>query len=293
MSSFGSHTTRATRRNHADKRIASHPLLNLRATRLNRHSALSNSRPVAPKISLSRALDWWTAEQNRRGNDASYGLSWEELKEVMMKEFCPPHELQKLENEFWGINQEGGDNAGLTARFKQLTKPTTIEETYQLAAEINDKRVLDGYFKSSSKNLHQVTATPAPETAAPQVSKSSRQNCKRKGNNNKNCSVTAAPLNVVPAQPNQNQNQQVAAPVTNAPPSKPNCRTGPRQQAQAQAPPALPAPLPTPQGNQVAPAPAAHARACFACGDPNHFANVCPNRVVKKEPQQPPQRQHQ
>ena len=92
----------------------------------------------------------------------------------MKKEFCPPHELQKLENEFWNIKQDGGDNAGLTARFKQLSiicpsqvatpdmtikkyicalpdcvadfvqaaKTTTIEETYLLAAEINDKRVL-------------------------------------------------------------------------------------------------------------------------------------------------------
>ncbi|KAJ0456243.1 putative non-specific serine/threonine protein kinase [Helianthus annuus] len=63
-----------------------------------------------------------------------------------------------------------------------------------------------------------------------------------------------------------------------------NCRTGPRQ---ATAPaPAQPALLPAHQGQQAAPAPAIHARACFACGDPNHFANTCPNRVVKQEPQQ-------
>ncbi|XP_021985340.1 extensin-like [Helianthus annuus] len=65
------------------------------------------------------------------------------------------------------------------------------------------------------------------------------------------------------------------------------------EQAQVQAPPALPAPLPAPQGNPAAPAPAAHARACYACGDPNDFANVCPNRVVKQEPQQQPSHQQQ
>ncbi|KAJ0443040.1 hypothetical protein HanIR_Chr16g0816231 [Helianthus annuus] len=50
-----------------------------------------NLRTVnATGVFQSRALDWWTAERNRRGNDAAYGLAWEELKELMMKEFCPP-----------------------------------------------------------------------------------------------------------------------------------------------------------------------------------------------------------
>ncbi|XP_035844058.1 uncharacterized protein LOC118490500 [Helianthus annuus] len=169
----------------------------------------------------------------------------------------------------------------------------------------------------------QAAATPATDTAASQVSKSSCQNRKRKGNNNKNYATTAAPLNVVPIQPS-NQNRQ--APVTNAPPAKcaythvhPQCPTctyhhpagvncrfcancniyghftahcclGARQQA-AQAILAPPAPLPAPQVNQVAPAPGVHARACYSCGDPNHFANVCPLRVVKQEPQQQPPQQ--
>ncbi|KAJ0538825.1 putative retrotransposon gag domain-containing protein [Helianthus annuus] len=125
----------------------------------------------ATGVFQSRALDWWTAERNKRGNDAAYGLSWDELKNVMLEEFGPPHERQKLEDEFWHIKQKDGDNAALTARFKQLSiicpdqvkttdmtikkyiralpdcvadfvhasKPATIEETYLLAAEINDK----------------------------------------------------------------------------------------------------------------------------------------------------------
>ncbi|KAJ0935875.1 hypothetical protein HanRHA438_Chr03g0124511 [Helianthus annuus] len=95
----------------------------------------------------------------------------------MLEEFCPPHERQKLEDEFWHIKQKDGDKAALTARIKQLSiicpdqvktpdvtikkyiralpdcvtdfvqasKPATIEETYLLATEINDKRVKSGY----------------------------------------------------------------------------------------------------------------------------------------------------
>ncbi|KAJ0567348.1 putative transcription factor interactor and regulator CCHC(Zn) family [Helianthus annuus] len=265
----------------------------------------------------------------------------------MMDEFCPPHERQKLEDEFWNIKQKDGDNAALTARFKQLSiicpdqvktsnmtikkyiralpdcvadfvhaaKPATIEETYLLAAEINDKRVKAGFWDKPSNSLHQ-------------PSRSSLR--KEKNNNssscNKNCAVTTtvAPLQAIPA---QKQSHHCPAPVTYAPPAKraytgthpvcptcsyhhpvglacrfcahcnmygyftANCRTGPRQApAQATAHQAL---LPAPQGQHAAQAPVVNARVCFACGDPNHFVNTCLNRVVKQEPQQQHHQQQQ
>ncbi|KAJ0839123.1 putative nucleotidyltransferase, Ribonuclease H [Helianthus annuus] len=314
----------------------------------------------ATGVFQSRALDWWTAERNKRGNDAAYELTWEELKAIMMDEFCPPHERQKLEDEFWNIKQKDGDNAALTARFKQLSiicsdqvktpdmaikkyiralpdcvadfvhaaKTSSIEETYLLAAEINDKRVKSGFWDKPSKSLHQATATSTVDTTTAQPSKSSRRRKKHNNNSssNKNCAVTAtaAPLHAVPAQQQSHHRQ---APVINAPPAKraytgphplcptcsyhhpvgvacrfcahcnlyghftPNCRFGPHQApVQAAAHQAL---LPAPQGQPAAQAPAVNARVCFACGDPNHFANMCPNRVVKQEPQQQQQQQPQ
>ncbi|XP_021989201.2 uncharacterized protein LOC110885775 [Helianthus annuus] len=102
----------------------------------------------------------------------------------MKEEYCPPHELQKLEDEFWKIKQDKGDNAGYTAKFKQFSVicpsqvdtpmkaiaeyirglpecvgdfvEAAIEEAYQLAAEINDKRVLSGFFSQNPvKQAHQ------------------------------------------------------------------------------------------------------------------------------------------
>ncbi|MFS8025311.1 putative retrotransposon gag domain-containing protein [Helianthus anomalus] len=142
----------------------------------------------ATGVFQSRALDWWTVECNKRGISAAYALTWDELKELMKKEYCPPHELQKLEYEFWEIKQDKGDNTGYTARFKQLSvvcpsqadtpmkaiakyirglpecvgdfveaaRPATIEEAYQLAAEINDKRILSGSsLQDPVKLVHQ------------------------------------------------------------------------------------------------------------------------------------------
>ncbi|MFS7914510.1 putative transcription factor interactor and regulator CCHC(Zn) family [Helianthus anomalus] len=296
----------------------------------------------ATGVFQSRALDWWTAERNKRGNDAAYGLSWDELKEAMLEESCPPHERQKLEDEFWHIQQKDGDNAALTARFKQLSiicpdqvkisdmaikkyiralpdcvadfvhasKPATIEATYLLAAEINDKRVRAGFWDKPSKSLHQATSS-APESTTP-----SKKKNKRKNRSAKNCAITAAPQQAVSAQ---------VAPVASAPPAKraytgpypacatcsyhhpvgvacrycancqmynhytAQCRYGTRQ-APAQAV-VYQAILPPPQGQPAAQAPVGNVRTCFACGDPNHLANRCPNRVVKQEPQQQQQQQ--
>ncbi|MFS8017350.1 putative nucleotidyltransferase, Ribonuclease H [Helianthus anomalus] len=266
----------------------------------------------ATGVFQSRALDWWTTERNKRGNDAAYELTWEELKKIMIDEFCPPHERQKLEDEFWGIKQKDGDNAALTARFKQLSiicpdqvktleqtikkyiralldcvadfvhasKPATIEETYLLAAEINDKRVKDGFWDKQVKSLHQATSS-APESTTP-----SKKKNKRKNRSSKNCAITAAPQRTVPA--------QVAPVASDRQLSVYNhytaqCRYGPRQApVQAIANQAL---LPAPQGQPAAQAPIANARVCNNCGDPNHFANRCPNRIVKQEPQQQQQQQ--
>ncbi|KAJ0455175.1 putative transcription factor interactor and regulator CCHC(Zn) family [Helianthus annuus] len=177
----------------------------------------------------------------------------------MMDEFCPPHERQKLEDEFWNIKQKDGDNAALTTRFKQLSiicpdqvktpdmaikkyiralpdcvadfvhaaKTSSIEETYLLAAEINDKRVKSGFWDKPSKSLHQATATSTVDTPTAQPSKSSRRRKKHNNNSssNKNCAVTAtaAPLQAIPAQQQSHHRQ---APVINAPPAK-RAYTGP------------------------------------------------------------------
>ncbi|KAJ0467409.1 putative retrotransposon gag domain-containing protein [Helianthus annuus] len=121
----------------------------------------------------------------------------------MRKEYCPPHEVQKLEDEFWEIKQVGGDNTSYTARFKQLSiicpsqvntsekaitkyirgfpecvgdfveaaRHATIEETYRLAVEINDKRVLDGFFsKNPVKQAHQAIVIDSSDDSSSESS---------------------------------------------------------------------------------------------------------------------------
>ncbi|MFS7931160.1 putative transcription factor interactor and regulator CCHC(Zn) family [Helianthus anomalus] len=109
----------------------------------------------------------------------------------MMEEFCPPHEQQKLEEEFWALKQIDDDNLAYTTRFKQLSfivphlvlttdrmirkyinglppsmrdtieaaKLDNIETVYRLAASLNNNRVRDKQIAtptSSSKIANQI-----------------------------------------------------------------------------------------------------------------------------------------
>ncbi|MFS8027768.1 hypothetical protein Hanom_Chr16g01502561 [Helianthus anomalus] len=113
------------------------------------------------------------------------------------------------------------------ADFVHAVTTSSIEETYLLAAEINDKRVKAGFWDKPSKSLHQATTAPTAETATAQPSKSSHRRMKNNNSssNNKNCAITTtvAPLQVVPT---QQQPHHRPTPVTYAPPAK-RVYTGP------------------------------------------------------------------
>ncbi|GJU73739.1 reverse transcriptase domain-containing protein [Tanacetum coccineum] len=48
-----------------------------------------------------RALTWWNTQVQTRGCEAALRLTWEEFKNLLLKEYYPKSEVQKLESEFW------------------------------------------------------------------------------------------------------------------------------------------------------------------------------------------------
>ena len=85
-----------------------------------------------------RALTWWNSVKDTQGATTAMTLPWDELKSLMWKEFCPKHELQILEDEFWKLKQISGDNSTYTSRFHELsllvphlvTSPSRVIEKY-------------------------------------------------------------------------------------------------------------------------------------------------------------------
>ncbi|XP_076939789.1 uncharacterized protein LOC143608717 [Bidens hawaiensis] len=129
-------------------------------------------------------LEWWNSIIQNLGEDAAYRLTWEELKEMLLKEYCPRNELQKIEYDFWQLKMEGADIGGYTSRFNALarlvprlvtpeyarieryiwglapeirgmvtsSKPATIHSARELEKSLTDDAVRMGTLKDSGKN---------------------------------------------------------------------------------------------------------------------------------------------
>ncbi|KAJ9563825.1 hypothetical protein OSB04_008985 [Centaurea solstitialis] len=69
-----------------------------------------------------RALTWWNIQVQTRGREAAYNLSWEDFKKLLIEEYCPKSELQKLEAEFWNHSMKGMDVDKYMARFHELAQ---------------------------------------------------------------------------------------------------------------------------------------------------------------------------
>ncbi|PWA84166.1 reverse transcriptase domain-containing protein [Artemisia annua] len=72
--------------------------------------------------SLVKALTWWNTQVQARGRVVAIGMAWEDFKALMVEEFCPRNEMQKLEEEFWNHAMVGANHAGYTDRFHELAK---------------------------------------------------------------------------------------------------------------------------------------------------------------------------
>ncbi|GJZ43062.1 reverse transcriptase domain-containing protein, partial [Tanacetum coccineum] len=57
-----------------------------------------------------------------RGREDTIGMTWEDFKGLMRKEFCPNNEMQKLETEFWCYAMVKAGHAAYTDQFHELAR---------------------------------------------------------------------------------------------------------------------------------------------------------------------------
>ncbi|GJX47545.1 putative nucleotidyltransferase, ribonuclease H [Tanacetum coccineum] len=67
-------------------------------------------------------LTWWNTQVQARGRDAANAIVWNNFKALLMTEFCPSNEIEKLEGELWNHSMVGANHAGYTDRFHELAK---------------------------------------------------------------------------------------------------------------------------------------------------------------------------
>ncbi|GJW15480.1 putative reverse transcriptase domain-containing protein [Tanacetum coccineum] len=71
---------------------------------------------------VNKALTWWNTQVQARGREAAIGMSWNDFKALLVEEFCPSNEMEKLESELWNHKMVGANHAGYTDRFHELAK---------------------------------------------------------------------------------------------------------------------------------------------------------------------------
>ncbi|GJV65148.1 putative reverse transcriptase domain-containing protein [Tanacetum coccineum] len=61
-------------------------------------------------------------EREARGHEAAIGMTWNDFKALLVEEFCPSNEMERLENEFWNHKMVGANHAAYMDRFHELDK---------------------------------------------------------------------------------------------------------------------------------------------------------------------------
>ncbi|GJW00626.1 putative reverse transcriptase domain-containing protein, partial [Tanacetum coccineum] len=134
--------------------------------------------------------------------EVAVSMSWNDFKFMMIQEFCPSHEMQKLESKLWNHAMVGAGHAAYTDRFHELsrlvpylvtperrmveryvyglalqirgivaaTEPKTIQKVVQISSALTDKAVRNGSYKKVKKRGN---------VGEPSKDKSSRDDNKR------------------------------------------------------------------------------------------------------------------
>ncbi|GJS26021.1 putative reverse transcriptase domain-containing protein [Tanacetum coccineum] len=132
---------------------------------------------------VGKALTWWNSQIRMLSREVAVSMSWNDFKFMMIQEFCPSHEMQKLESELWNHAMVGAGHAAYTDRFHELarlvphlvtpesrmieryvyglapqirrmvaaTEPKTIQKAVQISGALTDEAVRNGSIKKVEK----------------------------------------------------------------------------------------------------------------------------------------------
>ncbi|GJQ89644.1 putative reverse transcriptase domain-containing protein [Tanacetum coccineum] len=78
------------------------------------------------------ALSWWNSFAQPIGIEEAYKITWVEFKKLLIKNYCPRSEVQKMEDEFYHLTVKGNDLKTYVRRFQELT--TLRQETFRAYA---------------------------------------------------------------------------------------------------------------------------------------------------------------
>ncbi|GJU14384.1 zinc finger, CCHC-type, retrotransposon gag domain protein [Tanacetum coccineum] len=107
---------------------------------------------------VSKALTWWNSQIRTLSQEVAISMSWNDFKFMMIEEFCPSHEMQKLETELWNHAMVGAGHAAYTDRFHELARlvphlvtPESRKIDKYISGALTDEAVRNGSIKKVEK----------------------------------------------------------------------------------------------------------------------------------------------
>ena len=68
----------------------------------------------------NKALTWWNSRVKSLTLPVANAMGWDAMKELLLAEYCPRGEMQKLKHELWNLKMKGSDIAAYTSRFDDI-----------------------------------------------------------------------------------------------------------------------------------------------------------------------------
>ncbi|GJV75762.1 putative reverse transcriptase domain-containing protein [Tanacetum coccineum] len=131
-----------------------------------------------------RALTWWNTQVATLGLAEANGKSWDDMKKMMLEEFCPEEEISRMEDELRHLRLRDHDIVAYTNRFNELvllcpevvpsikkkisqyikglpsyiqgetysSKPTTLNEAIRMAHGLMEQKVQGWKEKNAEQN---------------------------------------------------------------------------------------------------------------------------------------------
>ncbi|GJV94355.1 putative reverse transcriptase domain-containing protein [Tanacetum coccineum] len=106
---------------------------------------------------VGKALTWWNSQIRTLSQEVAVSMSWDDFRFMMIQEFCPSHEMQKLESELWNHAMVEAGHVAYTDRFHEMarmvaaTEPKTIQKAVQIFGALTDKVVRNGSIRKVEK----------------------------------------------------------------------------------------------------------------------------------------------
>nr|GEY93378.1 reverse transcriptase domain-containing protein [Tanacetum cinerariifolium] len=112
---------------------------------------------------VGKALMWWNSQIYTLSREVAVSMSWNDFKFMIIEEFCPSHEMQKLEIELWNHAMVRAGNASYTDRFHELARNGSIKKVEKggnVGEPSKDKNGRDDNKRTRTGNDFAITTNP-------------------------------------------------------------------------------------------------------------------------------------